>query len=119
MGSVRLKKDKKMKKDMLVHLEKIIQKIGKSADSLRHDPKAFLEDGASYISSLLSPLFGNRARSINSELLRDHIKEEVKKNLTGRFHDEELVDAITDSLVDVAKADPYYSYLLDVEEHVA
>lgn len=108
-----------MKKDMLVHLEELIQKIGKTAGSLRSNPKAFIEDGASYLSSILSPLFHGRAHSISPEALRARIKVEVKKNLTGRFHDEDLVDAVTDSLVAVAKADPYYSYLLDVEEHVA
>lgn len=110
------------KNDVLSRIEEIAKKVGEKAGQLRQDPQTVAEQlrqkGAELF-SILSPLFRGRARSVRPEFLRSQIRKQVKKNLVGRFHDDELVDAVTDSLISVAKEDPYYQQLLRLDESLA
>ena len=75
--------------------------------------------GAELLSILKATLFREKARVIRPEFLRARIKRRVIDNLDEDFQYPEVIDVVTDSLVQAAKQDPRYRKILGLEENLA
>src|SRR5262245_46613081 len=109
------------KNEIAVKLEEFARKLNQTAQQMgMQDPQAFAEQirkkAAELLSILKSTLLQGRSRVSPPEYFRTRIKKRVMENLEESFQDPELIDQITDSLFQVAKEDPYYRYLLGLEE---
>jgi predicted nucleotide-binding protein (sugar kinase/HSP70/actin superfamily) len=109
------------KNEIAVRLEEFARKLNQTAQQMgMQDPQAFAEQirkkAAELLSLLKTTLFQGRIRVSRPEFFRTRIKKRVMENLEETFQDSDLIDQITDSLVQVAKEDPYYRRLFSLEE---
>jgi hypothetical protein len=109
------------KNEIAVKLEEFARKLNQTAQQMgMQDPQAFAElirkKAAELLSTLKSTLLLGRTRHPRPEFFRTRIKKRVLESLEEDFQDPELIDQITDSLLQAAKEDPYYRRLFDLEE---
>jgi len=105
-------------------LEEFARKLNQTAQQVViQDPHMFAEQirkkGAELLSILKATLFREKARVIRPEFLRARIKKRVIANLDEDFQYPEVIEVVTDSLVQAAQQDPRYRKILGLEENVA
>jgi len=109
------------KSEIALRLEEFARKLNQAAQQVViQDPQAFAEHirkkGAELFSILKTTLFPQRARLSRPEYYRSRIKKRVTESLEDALQDAEVIEQITDSLLQAAKEDPYYRRLLGLEE---
>jgi len=108
--------------DITHRLEEFAKRLNQTAQQVViQDPQAFAEHirkkGSELLSILKATLFREKARVIRPEFLRARIKRRVIDNLDEDFQYPEVVDVVTDSLVQAAKEDPRYRRMLGLDSY--
>ncbi len=108
------------KNDFLVRLEAIASKLNDSARQMViADPQIFAEQvrrkGVELFGILKASLFRERARVSRPEFMKSKVKKKVIENLEDEFLYPEVVEVVTESLIQAAKSDPYYKRVLGLE----
>ncbi|MBL7685465.1 MAG: hypothetical protein JNK65_05460 [Deltaproteobacteria bacterium] len=104
-------------------IEEFAKKVNQTAQKVHQDPLALAEQvrkkGAELLSLLKTNLLKSRSRSINPEFFRAQIRKKVSESLEEALRTPELIDEITNTLIQAAKDDPRYRKMLGIQERAA
>lgn len=109
------------KNDLLIRLERFASKFNETARQMvASDPQILAEQvrrkGLELLGLIKSNLFfKERARASRPEYMKSRVKKKVIENLEDEFLYPEVVEAVTDSLIQAARMDSHYKRSLGLD----
>lgn len=105
------------KNELRVRLEQFASKINETARQMViADPQIFAEQvrrkGVELFSLLKSSFLKNKMNTYRPAFLRAQVKKRVIDSLENEFLYPEVVDTVTDTLIQAAQVDPHYRRVL-------
>lgn len=112
-----MKVERNQKNELISRLEQFASRLNETARQMViADPQVFAEQvrrkGVELFSMLKSSLFRERARSVRPAFMRSQVKKRVIDNLEDEFLYPEVVETVTDVLIQAAQSDPHYRRVL-------